>query len=60
MEHSTAADFQLGEAVADRETAEQGEVIAVDYDEVLEEYIYLLISVQTSKPLILADLCNQG
>lgn len=42
MEHSTEADFQLGEAVADRETAEQGEVIAVDYDEVLEEYIYLI------------------
>jgi hypothetical protein len=42
MEHSTEAEFQLGEAVADRETAEQGEVIAVDYEEVLEEYIYVV------------------
>ena len=42
MEHSTEAEFQLGEAVADREIVEQGEVIAVDYDEVLEEYNYLI------------------
>ena len=35
MEHSFEAKFQLGEAVKDVNTAEQGEVIAVDYDEVL-------------------------
>jgi hypothetical protein len=35
MEHSFEAKFQLGEAVTDMDTAEQGEVIAVDYDEVL-------------------------
>jgi hypothetical protein len=33
MEHPIEAEFQLGEAVADMNTAEQGEVIAVDYDE---------------------------
>ena len=42
MEHPSEAKYQLGEAVADMDTAEQGEVIAVDYDEVLEEYIYLV------------------
>lgn len=36
------AQFRLGEAVADMDTAEQGEVVAVDYDEVLEEHIYLV------------------
>ncbi len=34
--------FQLGEAVEDMDTAEQGKVIAIDYDEVLAEYIYLV------------------
>jgi hypothetical protein len=54
MEHSTEAEFQLGEAVADRETAEQGEVIAVNYDEVLEEYIYYI----STGPKLIVSLCT--
>ena len=42
MARSNDAEFQIGEAVENAETGERGEVVAVDYDEVSEEYTYLV------------------
>jgi hypothetical protein len=42
MKHPIEAKFRPGETVVDIDTAERGEVVAVDYDEVLEKHIYLV------------------